>query len=107
MSNKYKEFSKIEENKPIINKIKNKHRQSCIKKQRYNTEEFANELIKEGLERGTVLFTYFCNYCGGWHLTKKPRNIEVVEKKTKTFNKGEIRKLKKIFGDDFDKILKS
>ncbi len=47
---------------------------SCGTKKRYKTEEeAAASALQCGMKRGTILYCYKCRYCGGYHLTKKPR----------------------------------
>ena len=46
---------------------------SCVHKKRYKTAGFAEEVAKKVFkERGTKLYCYWCNQCGGYHLTSRP-----------------------------------
>ena len=47
---------------------------SCLSKTRYKTMDAADAKAKQCTEdRGTQLRAYFCENCGGWHLTKMTR----------------------------------
>lgn len=47
---------------------------SCRRKKRYATHSEATRKAKRaGMKRGVKLRVYFCNFCGGFHLTKQPK----------------------------------
>ena len=47
---------------------------SCKRKSRYRTESDANRAARKMEVRyGKKMFSYYCKYCSGYHLTKKPR----------------------------------
>lgn len=48
--------------------------QECFKKKRYSTENFAQKIAnKIKWKRNVKLRVYFCDLCGGFHLTKKDK----------------------------------
>ena len=50
---------------------------SCEKKQRYRTQHVAREAANRAFAaRGVRLRTYYCQYCNGYHLTKKNGGCE-------------------------------
>lgn len=50
---------------------------SCEKKQRYRTQHIAREAANRAFtERGVRLRCYYCQYCNGYHLTKRNPNGE-------------------------------
>jgi len=45
----------------------------CLTKKRYYTHDRAEEVCKRRTEEGgTQLYTYRCDSCGEWHLTRQP-----------------------------------
>lgn len=47
---------------------------SCKRKSRYRTENDATRAARKMEVRyGKKMFSYYCKYCSGYHLTKKPR----------------------------------
>lgn len=49
-------------------------KKACESKNRYSCKSEAEATIRECAEHGTTgLHAYRCQYCGGWHLTSKPR----------------------------------
>ncbi|MGB0218337.1 MAG: hypothetical protein ACPGJF_03300 [Sinimarinibacterium flocculans] len=45
---------------------------SCLSKCRYSSANRANAAVRRArLRRRVVLRTYYCEHCGGWHLTKQ------------------------------------
>jgi hypothetical protein len=60
----------------IINPIEllqyNKSRFSCLKKNKYETEEFTQKVIDKRFEEdGVKLRKYYCYNCESWHITKE------------------------------------
>ncbi len=50
------------------------YEKACASKNRYSSHADAEEAIRLCAEHGTRgLHSYKCSYCGGWHLTSKPR----------------------------------
>ena len=46
---------------------------SCVCKKRYKSAGFAEAVAQKILaERGIKLYCYWCNQCGGFHLTSRP-----------------------------------
>lgn len=46
----------------------------CSRKKRYSTEALAEKVARKvKYERGDDCRAYFCELCGGFHLTKKPK----------------------------------
>lgn len=69
--NKYLKYSKIDTSSSVIQK---EALWSCLKKSKYNSEEFAIKIIEKRLaldKRIKQLNVYKCIYCDGWHITKK------------------------------------
>ena len=53
----------------------------CIKKQRYASKSAASIAAKKcESKRGYPLRVYFCEMCGGWHITKKEKRKEKIQK---------------------------
>lgn len=45
---------------------------SCLSKKRYGSADAAEQAIKRLRAKGRgPLFTYACEHCAGWHLTKQ------------------------------------
>lgn len=67
---------------------------TTCKKVSYGTEAFALadiRTIQKDSDRATVpIRAYHCNICNGWHLTSKPRHLDVLVKE----QADEIQKLK-------------
>lgn len=50
------------------------YEKACASKNRYATHADAQEAARLCAEHGTSgLRSYKCRYCGGWHLTSKPK----------------------------------
>jgi len=49
----------------------------CLSKARYKTIPRANKAIKEVRKKYKIkMYSYYCNICGYYHLTKKEKDYE-------------------------------
>lgn len=48
--------------------------QACRSKRRFETEREADDAAYQAKMEGRTLGVYQCSWCGGWHLTSRPRH---------------------------------
>lgn len=95
MSNKYEMFSKVDDTVEEADEIMDRQISlrigQCIRKKRYQTQTFAQELKKKIESENEFLYLniYKCPHCGKYHLTKNHEKIKRMKRRAYLLNKAE------------------
>ncbi len=82
MSNKYEQFSKVQETRQKIKQHRKivkseipieKWKGECLRKKKLK-RKWANEVIRNAKATGTTLYRYICSHCGFYHVTKNEKH---------------------------------